>query len=50
MNYIEIKCKVSPMETGCEILTALLGEIGCDSFMEWEEGLSAYIPEKDFSR
>ena len=37
------------METGCEILTALLGEIGCDSFMEWEEGLSAYIPEKDFS-
>ena len=49
MDYIEIKCKVSPMERGCEILTALLGEIGCDSFMEWEEGLSAYIPEKDFS-
>ena len=37
------------METGTEILAALLGEIGCDSFMEWEEGLLAYIPEKDFS-
>ena len=49
MNYIEIKCKVSPMESGCDILTALLGEMGCDSFMEWEEGISAYIPESDFS-
>lgn len=49
MDYIEIKCRISPVDTGSEILTALLGEIGCDSFMEWEEGLLAYIPEAEFS-
>ncbi|MBO7464449.1 MAG: 50S ribosomal protein L11 methyltransferase [Bacteroidales bacterium] len=49
MRYIEIRCRVQPVAEGAEILTALLGEIGCDSFMEWEEGLLAYIPEKDFS-
>jgi ribosomal protein L11 methyltransferase len=49
MRYIEIKCRVQPLEEGTEILTALLGDIGCDSFMDWEEGLLAYIPEQDFS-
>ncbi|MBO4282293.1 MAG: 50S ribosomal protein L11 methyltransferase [Bacteroidales bacterium] len=49
MNYIEIKCRVQPVESGSEILTALLGDMGCDSFMDWEEGLLAYIPEADFS-
>lgn len=49
MKYLEIKCRVSPLESGSEILTALLGDIGCDSFMDWEEGLLAYIPSDDFS-
>ena len=49
MRYLEIKCRVQPLEEGAEILTALLGEIGCDSFMDWDEGLLAYIPENDFS-
>ena len=49
MRYLEIRCRVQPLEEGAEILTALLGDIGCDSFMDWEEGLLAYIPEADFS-
>lgn len=49
MDYIEIRCRVEPLESGSEILTALLGDMGCDSFMDWEEGLLAYIPETDFS-
>ena len=49
MRYLEIRCRVQPLEEGAEILTALLGDIGCDSFMDWEEGVLAYIPEQDFS-
>lgn len=49
MKYLEIKCRISPLEIGSEILTALLGDIGCDSFMDWEEGLLAYIPADVFS-
>ena len=49
MRYIEIRCRVQPLEEGTEILTAFLGDIGCESFMDWEEGLLAYIPENDFS-
>ena len=49
MRYLEIRCRVQPLEEGAEILTAFLSDIGCDSFMDWEEGLLAYIPEADFS-
>ncbi len=49
MEYIEIKCRIQPVDIGSEILTALLAEIGCDSFMDWEEGLLAYIPADQFS-
>lgn len=49
MNYIELKCSVQPLEKGSEILAALLGEIGYESFMDWEEGIYAYIPEGNFS-
>ncbi|HYX09280.1 MAG TPA: 50S ribosomal protein L11 methyltransferase [Bacteroidales bacterium] len=50
MNYIEVTFTFgdSPAEAG-EILIALLGEIGYESFQENENGFSAYIPEKEFS-
>ena len=51
MNYIEVTFTFedSPAEAG-EILIALLGEIGYESFQENEKGFCAYIPEKEFNR
>jgi len=49
MEYIEIICYYPKSFHGEEILPAMLGEIGFESFMETEEGVSAYIPSKDFS-
>lgn len=49
MEYIELKCRYPEHYLGEEVLPALLGAIGFESFMETEEGLSAYIPKKEFS-
>jgi ribosomal protein L11 methyltransferase len=49
MNYIEIKCFVKPLGEGNEIMIALLSELGCESFMEFEEGVCAYIQSSFFS-
>jgi ribosomal protein L11 methyltransferase len=46
MNYTEVQLTVSPDFT--DILTAELGELGFESFVETDEGLSAYIVETDF--
>jgi len=48
MQYIEIKCTVSPIETGNEIVIALLADMGCDSFVETEDGVLAYISKEIF--
>ncbi|MDR1878361.1 MAG: 50S ribosomal protein L11 methyltransferase [Bacteroidales bacterium] len=48
MQYIELKCIVSPAETGNEILIALLSEAGYESFLETEEALFAYIRQDMF--
>ena len=48
MQYIEIKCTVNPVETGSEIVIALLADMGCDSFVETEDGVLAYIPKDIF--
>ena len=47
MNHIELNLTVSPDYT--EILLAELAELGFESFVENDEGLDAYIAEKDFS-
>jgi len=44
-NYIAYHFKIEPKEPGAEILLAELGELAFDSFVETEEGLSAYIQE-----
>ena len=43
MVYLELDFKVEPLNPGSDILMAELGEIGCESFVENEEGLTAYI-------
>jgi len=41
--YIGYEFKVSPLQPGTEFLIAELGEGGCDSYVETEEGRSGYI-------
>lgn len=49
-KYIELKCKVSPLIPGRDILVAMLAEEGFESFVETEEGIQAFIPEPDFEK
>src|SRR5688572_32808390 len=48
MDYIESTFQIQPMVPGAGILIAELGEIGYDSFIENEDHVLAYIPEKEF--
>ena len=51
MNYYEIQftynAEIEPSVIS-DILAAELGEIGFESFTENENGLQAYIPEKEY--
>lgn len=47
--YLEFDFKVTPTEIGRDILTAELGYVGFESFVETDEGVTAYIQEKDWS-
>ena len=49
IKYIGYIFTVSPKEPGTEILIAELGEAGFESFVENEEGVSAYIQEGDWN-
>lgn len=44
--YIEYIFKVTPLQPGTEILIAELGYAGFESFVETEEGVSAYIQKE----
>lgn len=48
MNYIELHCRIFPVEPASDILTAQLAEIGFESFAESDTGLLAYIPSGSF--
>lgn len=49
MTYLEFKFSTTPCnETVNDVLAALLGEVGFESFVEWEGGLMAYIPSATF--
>ncbi|KAA3624939.1 MAG: 50S ribosomal protein L11 methyltransferase, partial [Flavobacterium sp.] len=48
-TYIEYKFSVTPLQPGSEILIAQLGELGFESFVETEEGVTAYIQKEDFN-
>jgi ribosomal protein L11 methyltransferase len=49
MEYIEISCTLPPDEGMQELLMARLDEIGCESFVESEEELLAYIQKSMFN-
>lgn len=50
MNYQEIQLTINPnTEIHRDVLSALLAEIGFESFVESEQGLAAYIPENLYS-
>jgi ribosomal protein L11 methyltransferase len=46
--YIGYEFKVKPIEPGVEILVAELGYAGFESFVETEDGVSAYIQKNDW--
>ncbi|MBN2745935.1 MAG: 50S ribosomal protein L11 methyltransferase [Bacteroidales bacterium] len=48
MDYIEVNIDVKGQSEQAEILTALLAELGFESFVEEENALLGYIPEQIF--
>jgi ribosomal protein L11 methyltransferase len=48
--YIAYHFKIQPKEPASEILIAELGNVGFESFVETEEGLTAYIQQTDWSK
>ncbi len=51
MDYTEVKISITPFsQQDADIITALLAEIGFDSFAESENELNAYIPTQNFDR
>ncbi|NCP89026.1 MAG: 50S ribosomal protein L11 methyltransferase, partial [Flavobacteriales bacterium] len=44
--YLGFYFKVQPLQPGAEILIAELGEAGFESFVETDEGVSAYIQKE----
>ena len=51
MKYFEVPFTTQPCnETVNDIVSALAGEIGFESFVEWEEGVQAYIQQGLFDK
>ncbi|MCZ4317994.1 50S ribosomal protein L11 methyltransferase [Aequorivita viscosa] len=48
--YIEYNFKISPLQPGTEILIAELGYAGFESFVENEEGVTAYIQKDEWNK
>ena len=49
MKYFEVTFTTSPCnETVNDIVSALAGEIGFESFVEWENGVQAYVQQSLF--
>src|SRR5690554_8168584 len=49
MNYIQVKAIITPYsEDRADVLMALMGQIGFESFENTVDGLLAYIPEAAF--
>ena len=49
INYIGYTFTVTPLQPGTEILIAQLGYAGFESFVENEDGVTAYIQEGDWN-
>jgi len=49
MNYVEVSFLLDPILPAREVLMAELAELGFESFVESEEGLTAYIQHPDWN-
>jgi len=47
-NYLEFQFKIHPLQPGSEILIAELGYAGFESFVENEDGITAYIQSQEY--
>ncbi|MCH4821685.1 50S ribosomal protein L11 methyltransferase [Gramella lutea] len=47
-NYLEFHFNIEPVQPASEILIAELGYLGFESFVENEDGITAYIPEEEY--
>ncbi len=50
MNYIGYHFEIEPLQPGSDILIAELGEVGFESFVETDKGISAFIQKKDWHK
>ncbi|MCF6358992.1 MAG: hypothetical protein L3J54_14425, partial [Draconibacterium sp.] len=51
MDYKKITINITPFQEWlCDVLTAQLGEIGFESFVETDTGFEAFIPVKNYSQ
>jgi ribosomal protein L11 methyltransferase len=50
MNYIKFSYHVEPVHPGSDVLIALLGEIGFESFEDNENGFEAFIADEELKR
>ncbi|WP_037325440.1 50S ribosomal protein L11 methyltransferase [Salinimicrobium terrae] len=48
MNYLEFRFVIEPPQPASEILIAELGMAGFESFVENEDGITAYIPKEEY--
>ena len=47
-NYLEFQFKIEPVQPASEILIAELGYLGFESFIENDDGITAYIPVEEY--
>ncbi|CAL65417.1 50S ribosomal protein L11 methyltransferase [Christiangramia forsetii] len=47
-NYFEFQFTIDPVQPASEILIAELGYLGFESFVENDDGITAYIPEEEY--
>ncbi|SDR72616.1 50S ribosomal protein L11 methyltransferase [Christiangramia echinicola] len=47
-NYYEFHFTIDPVQPASEILIAELGYLGFESFVENDDGITAYIPEEEY--
>lgn len=49
LSYISYDFKVSPLQPASDILIAELGDVGFESFVETDDGVTAYIQKKEWN-
>lgn len=50
MNYQKIEIKIQPRTPWVDVFIDELGDLGCDSFEETENGFNAYIPSEELNK